>query len=101
MEEITAIDALIRMKRLREVPSEDFGIVFITCNLSTHKECGQFRKYEHCSIRSAMRSEGLQVHSDHYLYFTDNEYNEPKQCFKKLIRQVRFGNVWYKVEWFK
>ena len=99
---ISGKEAVDKMRLLRSVPNETFGIVFFTHSHSNGKysEFSQIRKYEHCRIRTAQNSEGLDVNSDHYIYFTDCELSEPRQCWKKLIRKVRFGNDWYKVEWF-
>jgi len=101
MDIITGTDAINKMRELRAVPGQAFGIVFITCNLSTHQNCGQFRKIERCRLRTAMIDEGLNVSADHYLYFTDVDTDEPKQCFKKLIRKVCFNNNWFIVKWFE
>lgn len=100
MEIITGGEAMDRMKALKALPGHTFGLIFITCNLSSHKRSGEVRKYERCRMRTAMMDEGLNTSADHYLYFTDMESEEPKQCFKKLIRKVSFNNIWYQVKWF-
>lgn len=97
--EITGLEALRRMRQLKSIPQSTFGLIFITRGI---KKGSSIRKYENCRLRTAMRNEGLSVNADHYLYFTDLETEQPKQCWKRyLIREVKFDNVWYKVKWFK
>jgi hypothetical protein len=97
--EITGLEALQKMRALKSVPKSSFGLIFIT---RQGKDGSSVRKYEHCRLRSSMRNEGLSVNADHYLYFTDCETDQPKQCWKRyLIREVKFDNVWYKVKWFE
>lgn len=92
------------MRLLRQL-QQDFGLLFLT-----QDEPFELRKIEHCRLRSApvaTDSEEEVRHGrngftcpDRFLYFTDLDTNQPKQCRKRLIRQVRFRSVWYKVEWF-
>lgn len=98
---ITGVDAIDKMRKVKLIPGATFGIRFITCDLS-RGEYGQIRVYEECQLRTARQSEGLQVNSDHYLFFTNMETDEPRQCFKKLLRAVCFppSNEWLEVKWF-
>ncbi|MBN1989373.1 MAG: hypothetical protein JW783_08260 [Bacteroidales bacterium] len=99
--EISGSAAIERMRNLKKVPNATFGLIFITCDLN-RKEHGQIRKYERCRLRAAMVDEALAVSSDHYLYFEDMDTEQPRQCFKKLVRWVCFppSNEWLKVNWF-
>jgi hypothetical protein len=98
---ITGQDAIELMRRAKLIPGATFAMRFITCDLS-RGEYGQVRVYDQCVLRPARRSEGLAVDSDHYLFFTDVSADEPRQCFKKLIRAVCFppSNQWLTVKWF-
>ena len=98
---ISGAEAIERMRRLKLIPNAKFGMVFYTCDLSRH-EHGDVRRYELCRLRAARRDEGLNVSTDHYLFFEDTETGEPRQCFKKLIRKVCFppSNEWLDVKWF-
>ena len=100
METITGKEAINKMRLIRGLPKETFGLIFFTNSRAKGDNWGEKRKYEHCRLRTAENREGLEVQSDHYLYFTDCDTDSPKMCWKKLIRQVRFGNIWYKVNWF-
>ena len=102
METITGTAAIDKMRQYRAVPNLTFGLIFFTHSHSEGKysTASEKRKYENCRLRTARSSEGLAVNSDHYLYFTDTDTDEPRQCWKKLIRQVRFGDTWYKIQWF-
>lgn len=99
---ITGSDAIERMRRLKLLPGASFGVKFITCDMNRPDKSGQIDVYSECRLRSARRSDGLAIDSDHYLYFTDLTTDEPRQCFKWLIRAVCFppNNKWYKVNWF-
>jgi len=98
---ITGPDAIELMRRTKLIPGATFGIRFITCDLSRGKY-GQIDVYEECRIRPARRNEGLSVDPDHYLFFTDVSTDEPRQCFKILIRAVCFppSYEWKTVKWF-
>lgn len=99
---ISGAEAVERMRRLKSVSGATFGIVFITADRKRGRY-GERSKYEHCRLRPAMRDEGLEVSADHYLFFEDVTTGNPKQCFKKLIRQVAFppGYNWQTVKWFE
>ncbi len=99
---ISGPEAIDRMRMLKKVPNASFGIMFLTCNLKTGA-AGQVRKIERCRLRPSMRDEVLDVPSDHYLYLEDLDTDEPKQCFKKLIRYVSFppSGEWLKIKWFE
>ena len=99
---ITGAEAFTRIRNLKLIPGATFSIIFITCDLARN-EYGQIRKYEQCRIRPAMKSEGLSVNSDHYLYFENIENGDPRQCFKKLIRKIALPptNEWLTVKWFE
>lgn len=101
-ENISGPEAIDRMRQLKLVSGAVFGIRFITCDLNRQEKTGKINVYASCRLRTPRRSEGLKVDSDHYLFFTDTETDEPKQCFKKLIRAVCFppSNKWYEVKWF-
>ena len=98
---ITGPEAIDRMRKCKMVPGAFFGIRFITCDLN-REEYGEVRIYDRCRLRPAMRKESLSVDPDHYLFFTDIDTDEPRQCFKWLIRAVSFppSNDWYTVKWF-
>ncbi len=98
---ITGSEAIVRMRNLKLVPQATFGIKFITCDLN-RKTSGEVRMYKECRLRPAPRSERLEIKSDYYLYFTDLETDEPRQCFKVLLREVCFppSFEWHKIKWF-
>lgn len=98
---ISGPDAINEIRRLKIVPGSSFGLQFITCDLN-RGTCGETRIYDECRIRTARRSEGLAVDSDHYLFFTDLTTDEPRQCFKWLMRAVCFppSYEWLEVKWF-
>lgn len=99
---ISGSQAIDRMRKLKLIPGATFGIRFITCDLSRNEQ-GEVRIYDHCRLRPSRRKERLSVDPDHYLFFTDIDTDEPRQCFKWLIRAVCFppNNIWYTVKWFE
>ncbi|MDR1544444.1 MAG: hypothetical protein LBS50_08585 [Prevotellaceae bacterium] len=102
METITGTQAIEKMRLLKGVQNATFGIIFFTHThfKTEYTNNAKLRKYENCRLRAAKRAEGTSTNSDHYLFFTDLDTNEPRTCWKKLIRQARFGNTWNKVQWF-
>ena len=98
---ITGVEAVNRMRVIRGVEGESFGVVFLSYSRFKEDGNGTVKKYERCRLRTAQRSEGLSVNSDHYLYFTDLDTGRTLQCWRKLIRQVRLGDKWYRVNWFQ
>lgn len=99
---ITGPEAIEKMRRIKTISNATFSIRFITCDLNRPDKSGQIRVYTDCRLRPARRNEGLKVNPDHYLFFSDEITDEPRQCFKKLIRAVCFppSNEWYSVKWF-
>lgn len=97
---ISGIEAVGRM-RLMKSTGETFGLLFFHYNRFKQEKNGTVVKYENCRLRSAAKSEGLEINSDHYIYFLDCDTDQALQCWRKLVRMVRFGGVWYKVDWFQ
>lgn len=91
--------AILRMRVARQ-DHQDFGLMFYAS-----KEPFGLRKIERCSLRSRpvdaagdKKSSGRKFEmTDRFLYFTDLDTDESKQCRKRLITKVRFGNDWYEV----
>lgn len=81
----------MRLCRQQQIP---FGLVFVSV-----QDCA-LRKIENAQLRAAPTSNNEKQATDHdaFIYFTDLDTNEPKQCRKRLIQQVRFGNIWYDIE---
>lgn len=73
----------IQILRLQRQTGITFGIVFISLANCT------VRKIEQCTLRSGP--------DDSCLYFTDALTHEPKQCRKRLIRQLCINNRWHKI----
>ena len=69
------------------------------------KEPFGLRKIERCTLRSRpvdangdKKTTGRKFDmTDRFLYITDLSTGEAKQCRKRLIKKVRFGNDWYEV----
>ncbi|MDL2215261.1 hypothetical protein LJC00_03640 [Dysgonomonas sp. OttesenSCG-928-M03] len=98
---ITGAEAIELIRRTRLIPGATFGVRFITCDLNRNRY-GEIRVYERCRIRPPRHKESLTVDPDHYLFFVDDETDELRQCFKKLIRAVCLppSNQWLTVKWF-
>lgn len=97
---INGADAIHRMRQLKLSDAGTFGLVFIAYNRHRPANNGTIIKVENCELRTSMRSEGLEINADHYLFFTDTDTKRPLRCWKKLIRKVRFGAFWMDVNWF-
>lgn len=89
VEEISRNEAIRRMRLVSKTKDGYFAMMHLTCNLKTG-ESGELRKVERARLREALRRETFQVDGDHYLPYTDLDINEPRMCFKVLIRWVGF-----------
>ena len=91
--------AIQRMRIARQAHQE-FGLMFYAS-----KAPFGLRKIERCTLRSRpidaagdKKTTGRKFDmTDRFLYFTDLSTGEAKQCRKRLITNVRFGNDWYEV----
>ena len=91
--------AIQRMRIARQAHQE-FGLMFYAS-----KAPFGLRKIERCTLRSRpidaagdKKTTGRKFDmTDRFLYFTDLSTGEAKQCRKRLIKKVRFGNDWYEV----
>ena len=91
--------AIQRMRIARQAHQE-FGLMFYAS-----KAPFGLRKIERCTLRSRpidatgdKKTTGRKFDmTDRFLYFTDLSTGEAKQCRKRLITKVRFGNDWYEV----
>lgn len=91
--------AIQRMRIARQAHQE-FGLMFYAS-----KAPFGLRKIERCTLRSRpidaagdRKTTGRKFDmTDRFLYFTDLSTGEAKQCRKRLITKVRFGNDWYEV----
>ena len=79
------------LKKIKEEEATDrtFGIVFLTQTKPTI-----VRRIEKARQRPAPK----QKNADAFLYFTDTETGLARQCRKRLILRVRFGEEWSQVE---
>lgn len=73
----------IQTLRLQRQTGITFGIVFISLSSYT------VRKVEQCTLRSGP--------DDSCLYFTDVLTQQPKQCRKRLIRQLCINGEWHRI----
>lgn len=94
------MSAAIQRMRLMRQAHLDFGLMFYAS-----KEPFGLRKIERCALRSRpvdaagdKKTSGRKFEmTDRFLYITDLDTGESKQCRKRLITKVRFGNDWYEV----
>ena len=99
METISGFTAISLIRRTVGTPDNDtFGLLFITYDKNRPQASCLVRQYHNCRLRTPPHSEAQDTHPDFYLYFTADD--KPLQCWRHLIRQVRIGNTWYRVNWF-
>jgi len=101
MESISGFDALARMREIRYDDTKYFMLYHLTYNTEKDKTDG-LRIVKHARLRPALPDEVFNIPSDLYLTYTDLDNNEPRMCFKKLIRFVAFPPDFtlLKVDWF-
>lgn len=99
---ITGANAIRIMRNLRGVKGAYFTLVHITCDL-TRDRCGEIRKVNRCQLRTSIPDSKMKIDPDHYLTYIDLDMDEPRTCYKKLIRYVAFPPNYepLKVDWFK
>jgi hypothetical protein len=98
---ISGTEAIRRARNLKYVPGACFTLLHLTCNLKT-KECGQLVKVERCRVRPALREDTFQLDGDLYFPYEDLDTEQPKMCFKKLMRFIGFPPNYelLKIDWF-
>lgn len=98
---ISGAEAIRRMRLISRVPDAYFTLIHLTCNLKK-RTGGQLRKAEHCRLRAALPEKVTKIDPDHYLTYVLTDNDEPRMCFKKLIRYVAFPPDFklQKVDWF-
>jgi hypothetical protein len=98
---ISGTEAIRRARNLKYVPNAHFTLLHLTCNLKT-KECGQLVKVERCRVRPALREDTFQLDGDLYFPYEDLDTEQPKMCFKKLMRFIGFPPNYelLKIDWF-
>lgn len=98
---ISGAEAIRRMRLISRMKDETFTLIHFTCNLKTGKG-GELRKVEHCRLRAALPEKVTKVDPDHYLTYVISDIDEPRMCWKKLIRFVAFPPRYdlFKVDWF-
>jgi len=102
MNEISGTEAIARMRQLRHNETTHFEMHHLTYNHSTDETKG-LRSVMRCRLRPALPKETFAAPADLYLPYVDLDLNEPRSCFKKLVRLVAFPPTYepLKVNWFK
>lgn len=98
---ITGTEAIQRMRALRHSDSQFFTMHHLTWDNSKRDSNG-LRTVENCQLRRALPGERFFPNEDLYLPYVDKDINEPRNCYKKLIRLVAFPPKFelMKVNWF-
>lgn len=98
---ISGPEAIRRMRLISKVKDSSFTLIHFTCNLKKQTG-GELRKVECATLRPALPEGLTRVDPDHYLTYVDVSLDEPRMCWKKLIRFVAFPPDYQllKVDWF-
>lgn len=98
---ISGTEAIRRARNLRFVAGAYFTLLHLTCNLTTNKTRGMV-KVDKCRVRPALREDTFQLDGDLYFPYEDLDTDEPKMCFKKLMRYIAFPPDYelLKINWF-
>jgi hypothetical protein len=97
MRTISAKDAIKKMRELSKL-NESFSLQFYTWDRSSETTSGL--KTVRCRLRKALSSENFSLDADHYLAYTDLSNNLPRLAWKRLLRNVDFGQGWVKIDWY-
>lgn len=98
---ISGPEAIRRMRLVSKVKDASFTLIHFTCNLKKQTG-GELRKVERCVLRPSLPDGVMKVNPDHYLTYVDVSTDEPRMCWKKLIRYAAFPPNYQllKVNWF-
>jgi len=98
---ISGTEAIRRARNLKFVSGAYFTLLHLTCNFKTN-ECGQLVKVERCRVRPSLREDTFQLDGDLYFPYEDMDTEQPKMCFKKLMRFIAFPPNYelLKIDWF-
>jgi hypothetical protein len=101
LQSISGEEAIRRARALKGVPNAYFMLMHLTCNLKS-KESGEMSKTERCRCRPVLREDTFQTDGDHYFTYEDLDTEQPKMCFKKLMRYIAFPPEYelLKITWF-
>ena len=101
MEQISGFEAIARMRELRHKDHLHFELHHLTYNHATGETKG-LRVVSRCRVRPSLPDDRFALPADLYLPYMDLDMNEPRMCFRKLIRAVAFPPhfVLQKVNWF-
>jgi hypothetical protein len=98
---ISGTEAIRRARNLKFVPGASFTLIHLSCNLK-EKKPGRTVKHERCRVRPALKDDTFQLDGDLYFTYEDLDANEPKMCFKRLMRYIGFPPNYelLKIDWF-
>lgn len=102
MKQISAKEAIARMREMRNQKNASFTLHHLTWNEKKQETKG-LRVVERCRLRPALPGEVLKhAFADLYLTYIDLDLMEPRMCFKILMRAVAFPPNYelMKVNWF-
>lgn len=87
-QEIDGKEALARMRQLTKKGGR-FSLYHLTYNYDTGETKG-LRVVEQARLRPLMPKETFKTASELYVPYIDLELDEPRLCFRNLIRKVAF-----------
>lgn len=99
MTEGTGLDGIHALKLAREIsklPDGYFTIAFFPYSRATGKASGKMVVKEKCKFRSQLPQERFSIDGDNFFLFSD-ENNNPKTCYRILIRFMGFPHDDYKL----
>jgi hypothetical protein len=101
MKVISGAEAIARMRQLGGDESSHFELHHLTLDLNRDKSDGM-HSVMRARLRPSLPEDLFKTDSDLYLPYTDLDTNEPRMCFKRLIRLVAFPPDFelLKVDWF-
>lgn len=74
-----------------------FGLSFVTYDRKRTSDRVHRVVYEHCRLRRHESDKDKDVSSDNYIFFTDLDTNEARQCWRCLVTDVRINNQWFRI----
>lgn len=94
--EMLGTDALQWAREISKLPEGHFTLCFFPYSRSRGKAGARLVVKERCKWRRQLPDERFAASAENYLLFSDSEDN-PKMCYRILVRYMAFPNDGYKL----
>lgn len=90
------ITALQWAREISKLPDGEFTLVFFPYSRARGEASAKLQVRRHCKYRTQLPKERFAIDGENYLLYTDED-DEPKMCYRILIRYMGFPQDGYKL----